>query len=161
MISSPNVSPSPSEKKNTFWVRQARAQDQKTIRELVRTANLNPLDLDWKRFIVAVDANDEVIGCGQIKTHRDGSRELASLVVKNAWRQCGVARHIIETLLQQVPGTLYLMCRSGLGPFYIRFDFRAIEEAQMPIYFRRISRIFRWLRKISHGEQSLLVMKRN
>jgi amino-acid N-acetyltransferase len=161
MTSNIDTLPSHPIEKNNYLVRQARAQDQPAIRALVRTASLNPLDLDWARFFVAVDANDKVIGCGQVKTHRDGSRELASMVVAPAWRQRGVARHIIEALLKQYSGTLYLMCRSGLGSFYVRFNFRAIEEAQMPIYFRRISRIFRWLRKIRRREQGLLVMKKN
>lgn len=157
----PGTSPSHSDWQTTsLRVRQARVHDQKTIRSLVWGAKLNPLDLNWARFIVAVDADDKVIGCGQIKIHSDDSYELASLAVAPDWRRRGVARHIIETLLMQNPGTLYLMCRSGLGPFYIRFNFRAIEEAQMPVYFRRISRVFRWLRKFRLSRQSLLVMRK-
>jgi len=145
---------------SSFRVQQARAQDQGPIRSLVWGAKLNPLNLNWERFVVAVDATDKVIGCGQVKVHSDGSHELASLVVASAWRRRGVARHIIERLLMQNPRTLYLMCRSGLGSFYIRFNFRAIEEAQMPVYFLRISRVFRWLRKLRVSNQSLLVMRK-
>ena len=120
------------------------------IKALVRAARINPLGLDWQRFVVALDENDVVIGCGQLKSHRDGSWELASIVVAPSWRGQGVARAIIEHLLNNSPRPLWLTCVSPLIPFYTRFGFREVTTpADMPPYFRWVSRLFRLLTYLS------------
>jgi hypothetical protein len=72
----------------------------------------------------------------------------------------GLARTIIEKLLETHPGDLYLTCRASLQPFYERFGFEAIETPQMPSYFRRISRLVRALGVLRIVDQKLLVMKK-
>jgi len=79
-----------------FKLRQAVIDDSTRIKFLVREAHLNPLGLDWRRFTVAVTPQEGIIGCGQIKTHRDGSRELASVVVDPIWRGEGIAKEVIN-----------------------------------------------------------------
>lgn len=118
------------------------------------------MGLDWKHFILAVTSRDEMLGCGQVKIHRDGSRELASIAVVPAWRGKGVARAIIEKLIETHPGSLYLTCRASLQPFYERYGFRVIEPSQMPRYFSRISRLASALGVLRIVDQKLLVMKR-
>jgi len=128
----------------SFRLQVAAAYQQDAINSLVRAARLNPLGLDWRRFVVAVDKNDVVVGCGQRKPHRDGSWELASIVIAPVWQDQGVARAIIERLLANGPRPLWLTCVSSLTPFYARFGFREIiNPAQMPLYFRRAVRLFR------------------
>ncbi|HEY2941485.1 MAG TPA: hypothetical protein VGN09_03535, partial [Vicinamibacteria bacterium] len=61
-------------------IRPATQADQATIVRLVRRANLNRMNLRWPNFLVA-ESDGGVVGIGQVKTHRDGSRELASMVV--------------------------------------------------------------------------------
>jgi N-acetylglutamate synthase-like GNAT family acetyltransferase len=100
-----------------------------------------------------------MVGCGQIKPHGDGSRELASIAVAPAWREQGVARSIIEHLMAGEPGPLYLTCRASLGRFYARFGFQAIEQAQMPPYFRRVSRLVNAFKSIRLVGEDLLVMR--
>jgi N-acetylglutamate synthase-like GNAT family acetyltransferase len=108
------------------------------------------LGLDWQRFVVALAENGVVIGCGQLKPHRDGSWELASIMVAPAWRGQGVARAIIEHLLSNSPRLLWLTCVSPLVPFYARFGFREVTApADMPPYFRWISRLFRLVAYLS------------
>jgi amino-acid N-acetyltransferase len=143
-----------------FRLRPATAHDAVSIRALVRRGKINPASLDWRRFVVAVTPEEEVIGCGQIKPHRDGSLELASIVVDPVWRQRGVARAVILQLLADHPGELFLMCRSRLGPFYEKFGFHPIQAAEMPPYFRRISRLFNIFAKLGGERDGLLVMKR-
>jgi amino-acid N-acetyltransferase len=116
--------------------------------------------LDWVRFVLAESAGDQVIGCAQIKPHRDGSQELASLVVTPEWRGQGVARAIIERLLRDHPGEMYLMCRSSLGPLYKKFGFREVEQNEMPKYFRLIKRLSRVVEVLRSEGETLLVMKR-
>jgi N-acetylglutamate synthase-like GNAT family acetyltransferase len=122
---------------------------------------INPTGLNWRRFILAVDQEGNIIGCGQVKPHADASLELASIAVLMGWRGTGIARRIIEHLLQQYPGRLYLTCRSQLGPMYEKFGFQAIQVADMPAYFQRLSRIVNFINRLFHQPDRLLVMQRN
>jgi N-acetylglutamate synthase-like GNAT family acetyltransferase len=131
-----------------FSLRKALATDRATIRRLVYQARLNPRGLDWRRFVVAVDERQRVIGCGQIKPHRDGSRELASIVVEPGRQLGGVGSAVIARLLATGP-PLWLVCRSKLVPFYRRFGFREIDEPQASRpHFRRMLRLGRWLERL-------------
>jgi len=143
-----------------FSLRPATAEDDPAIRWLVRTGNINPTGLDWRRFVVAVNEQGEVIGCGQIKPHGDGSHELASLAIHPDWRGRGIARAIIEHLIAVHPATLHLICRAELGPLYEKFGFRTLELGEMPKYFRRIFRLGSLLSALSDGG-GLLVMRRD
>ena len=138
-----------------FILRKATRSDAPAIRALIRAVQINPSGLDWRRFLVAVDGDGRMIGCAQIKPHGDGSRELASLAVQPDWRGRGVARALVERLLEEAPRPLYLMCRAGLGPLYERFGFRAIGPEAMPRYFRRIHALFT---RLALGSQGLLIM---
>jgi N-acetylglutamate synthase-like GNAT family acetyltransferase len=142
-------------------LRQAQESDQRKIRALINQVKINPMDLDWSRFILATTDGDELAGCGQVKRHRDGSLELASIAVEPAWRGQGIARMIIERLISDHPGELYLVCRSRLGVFYDRFGFRSIQENDMPPYFRRIHRLVRVFGRTGLMPMDLLVMKRD
>lgn len=122
---------------------------------------INPLALDWHRFVLAIDANGVVIGCGQVKPHSDGTQELASIAVLPGWRGRGVARSIIEYLLAQHPGRLYLTCRSQLGPLYQKFGFQVIQRSDMTPYFRRLSWFVVWFARLTRQPGSMLVMRRN
>jgi N-acetylglutamate synthase-like GNAT family acetyltransferase len=119
------------------------------------------MSLSWQRFILAVDRNGQIIGTGQVKPHADGSLELASIAVLPDWRGRGIARLIIEHLLQQYPGRLYLTCRAQLGPLYQKFGFQEINSSQMPPYFKRISRLVYHFNRLFHQPDHLLVMRRN
>jgi amino-acid N-acetyltransferase len=143
-----------------FHLRQAQRADSKAIRALVYQARLNPLSLNWRRFVVAESAQGQIVGCGQVKRHADQSCELASIVVAPEWRLRGVGRALIENLLEAHPGPLYLTCRAALGSFYVRFGFRVIEEAGMPRYFQMVSRAFRLFQRLLRSREILLVMKR-
>lgn len=145
----------------SFSLRPALQQDKIAIRRLIQEARINPTALDWRRFLLAVNSQGEMIGCGQVKPHRDGSRELASIAVRRAWRGQGVASAIIRALVEDHPGRLYLTCRANLGPFYERFGFRVIEPLAMPIYFRRIWRLARLAHALHVLPERLLVMERS
>jgi N-acetylglutamate synthase-like GNAT family acetyltransferase len=142
-----------------YILRAATAEDAAHIRAVVRLARLNPTGLNWERFRLAVDADNKVIGCVQIKPHRDGSQELASLVVDPKYRGQGIARTLIENLIGTYERDLYLMCRSTLGDFYEKFGFRGITETQMPTYFRRISKLASVAEILRKEGESLLIMK--
>ena len=144
-----------------FSLRPATPTDASTIRKIISLVQINPTGLNWRRFVLAVDYEANIIGCGQIKPHSDGSLELASIAVLPAWRGKGIARKIIEHLLLRYPGRLYLTCRSQLGPMYEKFGFQAIKMAEMPAYFRRLSWLVNLFNKLIHQSDHLLVMRRN
>lgn len=144
-----------------FTLRPATAGDARIIRKLIYQMQLSPLGLNWQHFILANDPVGQIIGCGQVKTHNDGSLELGSLGVLPEWRGRGVARKIIEHLLEQYPGRLYLTCRSELEPLYQKFGFRTLVYPEMPPYFQRISRIVASFNRLAHRPNHLLVMRRN
>jgi len=140
-------------------IRPARETESAQIRELIHLVGINPMDLDWKRFIVAINDRDEMIGCGQLKPHGKEILELASLAVYPDHQGKGVARAIVEYLLKDGPRPLYLMCESSLGPFYEKFGFRGISYEEMPRYFQRISKLVGLATTLAHREEHLLVMK--
>lgn len=143
-----------------YTLRPATEEDASTIRRLVRIGQINPTGLQWKRFIVAETPEGEVIGCGQVKPHGDGSQELASLVVQPDWRGQGVARAIIEHFIAAQAGDLYLMCREKLGPMYEKFGFHTVPLDEMPRYFQRILRMLGLLNKLRVDGEGVLIMKR-
>src|SRR5688572_22127040 len=140
-------------------IRPAREADASQIRDLIHLVGINPMGLDWKRFIVAVNDHDEMIGCGQLKPHGPDVLELASLAVYPGHQGKGVARLIIEHLLKDSPRPLYLMCESGLGPMYEKFGFHPILYEDMPRYFQRISKLAGLVATLAQREERLLIMK--
>ena len=143
-------------------LRPAVAGDQDEIVAIIRAAQINPMDLKWQNFVVAVDSGlNRIAATGQIKTHGDHSRELASIAVAPEYRQQGLARRVIEHLLAENSGTLFLTCRSSLGPLYEKFSFRAINENEMTPYFRRLKKIAGTFMLLAHTSDSLLVMRRD
>lgn len=142
-----------------FSLRPARESDSRQIQHLIHLTGINPTGLNWKRFIVAVNERDEMIGCGQVKPHGEGILEIASLAVYPEYRGRGVARAILEHLLQHSPRPLYLMCASSLEPFYEKFGFRRLTYEEMPRYFQRIARLAGLLTSLARRQEQLLVMK--
>lgn len=140
-------------------IRPAREEESAQIRDLIHLVGINPMGLDWKRFVVAVDEHDEMLGCGQLKPHGSDILELASLAVYPEHQGRGVARLIIEHLLKDSPRPLYLMCESGLGPMYEKFGFRPISYEEMPRYFQRISKLAGLVSTLVQREERLLIMK--
>lgn len=139
--------------------RAATAADQPAIKALVRAAGINPLGLDWRRFTVALDNNGELIGCGQIKPHADGSRELASIAVTPAWQKQGLGRALIEHLMETAVPPLWLTCHSRLIPFYQKFGYREVTAGEaLPAYFDRLRRFSGLTRLFIRGPGYLAIM---
>jgi len=140
-------------------IRPARETEAAQIQDLIRLVNINPMGLDWKRFVVAVDDRDEMLGCGQLKPHGQDVLELASIAVYPQHRGKGMARLIIEHLLKDSPRPLYLMCQSSVGPLYEKFGFRAISYEEMPRYFQRLSKLAGLVERLARRKEHLLIMK--
>jgi N-acetylglutamate synthase-like GNAT family acetyltransferase len=143
-----------------FLIRTAKPDDNQVIRKLIQQVRINPTGIDWHRFLVATDPQGALLGCAQIKPHRDGSFELASVAVRPEFRRQGIAGALIRKLLESHAGELYLICRSALGSFYETFGFQAIGVDEMPPYFKRINHLARWVKKLEQNGEGLLVMRR-
>ena len=126
-----------------FTLRPALETESRAIKDLIHSVGINPMDLDWRRFIVAVDAQDRIIATGQVKPHgaKADIHELASIAVIPEYRGQGLARAIIEYLLKNSHRPLYLTCRTKLEPLYEKFGFRALTYDEMPRYYQRISKL--------------------
>lgn len=142
-------------------IRPATAADQDAIVALIRAVQINPMDLKWPHFVLAVDEDTgAVVGTGQVKQHRDGSHELASIATAPGYQRRGLAHQIIEQLLVQHPGVLYLTCMDNMESLYAQFGFRTIGVPEMTPYFKRLVKVaaaFMFLRDTGH---KLLVMQR-
>ena len=108
----------------TYIIRSARADDETTIKALIRTEHLDPFNVHWQNFLVAEDADaGRIIGIGQVKPYHSG-RELGSLVVVSDRRQSGVGGAIIRALIERERGPLLLFCLVFREPYYARFGFK-------------------------------------
>ena len=110
---------------------------------------------------MAVDENGTLVGCGQIKSHRDGSRELASIAVQKQWRRQGVAAQIIRQLLADQPPPIWLSCMNRLVPFYEQFGFVEVKDGDgrsLPRYFRLARAFFKPIQKLSRIPGYLAIM---
>lgn len=139
-------------------LRKAKRADRAAIWRLILSERLNPLGIDWRRFVLAVDEAGTIVGCAQVKPHGDGTRELASLVVVPSWRGRGVSQRLIETLQAAAGPPLYLTCRSGLTEFYARFGFALLTDFEMTSYYRRLKRLVKGFIWLTRSREGLAVM---
>jgi len=117
--------------------RPATAADERAIHRIIREAHLPRMNLHWPNFLVA-DEDGDTVGVGQVKSHGDGSREVASIAVVPKRQGEGVGTTVINALLAREAGVvLHLSCRRELEGYYERFGFSRIEPAAYPPYFRR------------------------
>lgn len=147
--------------KQQFSIRRALATDRKNLKRLVRASGINRYGIHWNHFYLAVNGNGRIIGCGQLKPHRDGSLELASLAVQKRWRGRGVARCLIEELIQASDSHLWLICGSKLMSFYGKYGFKAAyNDLDKSRYFRRFYRISSIIRRIHRPKNYTAIMYR-
>jgi amino-acid N-acetyltransferase len=146
-----------------FIIRPATAADQRPIRKIVRGARLYPFGLHWQNFLVA-EKGGKIIGVGQVKSHRDGSRELASLAVLPGFQGGGVGSEIVQRLISQEMGTLHLFCGPALARYYRRFGFQIAANEALPPSIARLHRMGNWIASlVSHfisGNLGIIAMKR-
>jgi ribosomal protein S18 acetylase RimI-like enzyme len=95
-------------------IRPATVNDQRAIWAWVWRSGLNPLNLNWRNFVVA-EVEGQLAGFGQLRPHRDGSLELASLVVRPAYRRQGIGSRIVRALLAGQQGPIYTVLRKQVA----------------------------------------------
>jgi N-acetylglutamate synthase-like GNAT family acetyltransferase len=140
-------------------LRPAGAADAGFIRKLILEVGINPVGLDWRRFIIAVDETGKPVGCGQLKPHGKEVLELASLAVIPGQQGSGIGSAIAARLIESAPRPLYLMCQARLRSYYEKFGFRSLELEEMPRYYRRIKKVLQVYERFAGPDDTVLVMK--
>ena len=112
-------------------IRRAMADDQSAIDVLVHSERLNPIGIAWPNFVVAIDEG-ALVGAVQIRKHKDGSRELASLVVHASRRGHGVAARLIEALLAGEAGPIFVITGRVRAAYFAQWGFRPMDRRHAP-----------------------------
>ena len=139
-------------------LRPATITDQPKITALINKVRINPRNLNWERFVIAED-DGAMVGCGQIKPHGDGTKELASIAVEPDYQGKGVGTMVMNALLEREPGELYLTCLRHNVTYYERFGFRELKFEEFPPDMKRMfrfARVVMWVLRVEG-----CVMRRN
>lgn len=134
-------------------IRPAVAGEQRLIRTLVRSAGLTPIHLHWPNFLMAerMEATGpRLVGMGQLRPHRGGYLELASMLVLPEARGQGVGSRLVSALIHKADRPLYLICEGAKVPFYARFGFVEINEV------RTLPGSLRWIRRLAGWVEPLM-----
>jgi N-acetylglutamate synthase-like GNAT family acetyltransferase len=123
-------------------IRPARQEDQETIGSYVRQAKINPRNLHWQNFLVA-EEDHKIVGIRQVKTHAQGTREVASGFVLPEYRRQGISARLMNELLARETGPLYTMVNEKRAPYYEQFGFRRVDVSELPMDFLKEYRIGR------------------
>lgn len=140
-------------------LRAAQPRDMRRIRAIIRRARINRLGLRWRRFTVAV-SDTQIIGCVQLKPHRDGTVELASLAVERDWRGRGIGDQLVADCVARHAAALHLMCTHKLVAYYLRLGFAVVALPDLPPYFRRLMRVLAVVAPRAIKRSRIVVMAR-
>ena len=135
------------------------------IRSSVFRERMNPLGLDIANFVVACEADDDIVACGQVRK-LPGTREdyeLASLIVVPAQRKKGFGSMLVRELLRvRVPksASVYVTTPTRTSDFYEKLGFQKINEDEAPLPLRFEMGIGRFVVSVITGD-SLVCLKHN
>lgn len=115
-------------------IREAHADDEAVIKQMIRAAQLDPTSLKWKNFLVA-EADNKIVSIGQLKPY-PGCQELGSLVTLREYRGRGIAASIIASLEEKADFPLYLLCLEKMVPYYQRFGYQVIRWWEAPYFLK-------------------------
>lgn len=93
------------------------------IEQLAKSFNLDIDDLKAEEFLVAKKEN-RIVGFGRLKRH-NGFEEISTVGVIKEERMNGVGKVILEGLIKQAKGEIYLI--TMIPDFFKQFDFEAIN----------------------------------
>jgi N-acetylglutamate synthase-like GNAT family acetyltransferase len=119
----------------TVSIRPATEKDQAQILALARGERIKPFGLVWPNFVVA-EQSGRLVGAVQLRSHRDGSLELGSLVVATPLRKQGIAARLIERRLEGVTGRVLIITGRRYAGHYSRWGFARIAPAAAPSSIR-------------------------
>jgi N-acetylglutamate synthase-like GNAT family acetyltransferase len=145
-------------------IRPATEADQATLTRLIRQARLNPRHLHWANFLIA-EVDGQIVGLRQVKTHAQGTREVASGLVLPEYRRQGISARLMREILAREQGPLYLMCDRQWAAYYKQFGFEPVAPNELPADFGREYRLGRLvtiaLSLFARREIRIMPLKRN
>lgn len=118
----------------SIYIREATAEDDATIKMMIRRARLDPTSLKWQNFLIA-EHEGNIVGIGQIKPY-PGCEELGSLVTKRDYRGQGVGEQMIVALEARAGRPLYLLCAAKMETYYVRFGYETISWWEAPAFLK-------------------------
>ena len=118
-----------------WQVRPALDTDLAAIEGLLISADGDREVLHQDQFVVSVDVDGVVLGCGRLRPYSDFC-ELASLAIGNDVRARGMGREIVNVLLERYSGPIYLICEDSVVDFFRRFGFVSVHDREMPAGLR-------------------------
>lgn len=124
-------------------VRAARISDMRQVQTLVngfaRDNLMLPKTYDqlarlFREFVVAVDAEERVVGCGALRVYGEELAEIASLAVDEAMHGAGIGRRLVERLIHEGHGlglrTVFALTLQE--EFFHRLGFRTVPRDNFP-----------------------------
>lgn len=125
-------------------VRPARLGDMRQVEALInrfaRTNLMLPktaeqLSRNFREFVVAVDADEAVVGCAALRVYNESLAEVGSLAVDDAAHRQGVGRKLVERILDEARAlglrTVFALTLQEL--FFHRLGFRTVQKEMFPL----------------------------
>jgi N-acetylglutamate synthase-like GNAT family acetyltransferase len=140
-----------------YTIRQATAEDADTIKQMVRSAPLDPNAIDWQYFTVLEiieDGKPTIASIGMVRPEKD-IYEIDSVVTREQYRGRGYAAAVVQALIDRAPRPLYLLAETTLVPYYERFGFQTIPTQESPDAIREQAE---WLNDWLRGRVEYHVM---
>ena len=93
------------------------------------------LSRHFREFVVAVDADNRVVGCGALRVYSEQLAEISSLAVDEATHGRGVGRQLVERLIEEARAlglkTVFALTLQEL--FFHRLGFRTVSKELFPL----------------------------
>lgn len=145
-------------------IRAGRSDDQACVEDLIAGERVNPNGNHADNFLLAVEG-DAVIGAVQLRRHADGARELSTLVVHASHRGRGVSTALVDAILANEAGDVFVVTGRRRAGSYRRRGFvpAAFPRTPQSIQVNRVmGQIFGSLNALAHGRspQRLVVLRR-
>lgn len=126
-----------------FTIRRATTADVPRIQQLIEPLIQQRILLGKERvvfyeliqeFLVAEDANGELIGCGALHVMWADLAEVRTLAVLDEWRGRGVGHALVQRLIDRASalGVARVFCLTFEVEFFERHGFRAISDVPVP-----------------------------
>jgi amino-acid N-acetyltransferase len=125
-------------------IRPARLADIRMVEPLINRHAANNLMLpktpeqlarNFREFVVAVNRDDRVLGCGALRVYNEELAEISSLAVDESAHGRGIGRTIVEALLEEARRlglrTVFALTLQEL--FFSRLGFRVVSKDLFPL----------------------------
>ena len=125
-------------------VRSARIADMRQVeplingfarRNLMLPKSHDVLARNFREFVVAVDGDDRVVGCGALRVYNEGLAEIASLAVHEDAHGRGIGRLVVERLVEDARalGVPMVFALTLQEIFFHRLGFRTVPRESFPL----------------------------